>query len=74
MVKLPGRAAQKPRFSSHRGATWDSIRVVLPGGAVTEGWLDTTWGAMVYFQVAGHWRKHSVDDIDGASLTLDLTI
>ena len=54
---FPGKAAKRPSFSQHRGATWDSLTVILPDGTEIDGHLDTSWGAWVYFEIAGKWRR-----------------
>ena len=57
--------AKRPRFSSHGGRTWDAIQVVLPGGDLVDGWVDTTWGHYVYFQIGPTWRRVAVEEITG---------
>jgi len=49
--------ATRPKCSNHRGRTWDSISVILPDGKKTMGYLDTTWGVWVYYEMDGKWKK-----------------
>lgn len=42
------RRVPKPRFSGHRGATWDSVTVHIDGEPVRIH-ADTTWGSRGYF-------------------------
>lgn len=47
---------KRPKFSSHRGRTWDyEIKVI--NGIEIEFWLDTTWGFYFYFQWEDQWYK-----------------
>jgi len=47
---------RRPKFSNHRGRTWDcEIKVV--NDIEVEFWLDTTWGFYFYFQWEDQWYK-----------------
>lgn len=59
-------AAQKPKFSSHGGKTWDShIDIHMPDGSVVMGHLETTWGMYVYFYAKGRWWKIDAMALEG---------
>jgi hypothetical protein len=47
---------KKPKFSSHRGRTWDFYEITL-NGTETKGWIDTSWGRFVFFEFLGKWYK-----------------
>lgn len=59
-------------MTNHRGRTWDSVRCILPDGAETKAYLDTTWGRYAYFVMNGHWRKVSLDAMHGREWLFDL--
>lgn len=48
---------KKPKFSDHKGATWESCKVIAKDGTELEGFLDTSWGKYVYFNDGKIWRK-----------------
>ena len=57
-IGIPGVfTAQKPKFSDHKGATWDSIGIILPDGTMIDGHVDTTWGKNIYFYAWGRWNR-----------------
>lgn len=54
-----------PRFRNGTSHTWDpGVRVTLPDGSQTNGWVESTWGAWVYFKMDGRWCKASVLDLE----------
>lgn len=60
---FPGSVACKPpKFSEHRGRTWDKCDVIATDGSRHDGWLDTSWGMYFYFRADGAWRKAKCDD------------
>lgn len=44
------RIKERPKFSTHRGRTWDIVRITMPDQTEIEGVMDYTWGHYVYFQ------------------------
>lgn len=62
MNLFPGSSkCGRPKMSDHRGATWDSCRVIDINGADHNGYLDTSWGQYFYFMEATLWRKARID-------------
>jgi len=64
-------SAQKPKFSFHRGRTWDYCYIKLINGETVKGYLDTSWGNWIYFEGNdGKWHKinilccHNLSDND----------
>ena len=53
--------AQRPKFRSHRGRTWDSLTAYV-NNKKTNFHFDSTWGYNFYFEVYGKW--YSVPIID----------
>ena len=53
-----------PKFRNGTVHSWDTITVILDGREV-EGWVETTYGAWVYFKPkpGGRWHKTSVTNI-----------
>lgn len=43
------RLKRPPKFSHHRGRTWDQCDVILLDGTRIKGTMDTTWGTHFYF-------------------------
>lgn len=64
--------ARRPKMTDHFGRTWDTIRVILPDGERVQGYLDTTWGAFIYFMMDNKWKKTRVEEADGDKWILDL--
>ncbi len=56
---LPAKA---PKLSTHKGATWDEILVLWLDGSRLTGWVDTSWGNYVYFQVGKPWKRVSIQE------------
>lgn len=54
---------KKPKFSSHRGRTWDTIPVVIAEEEI-KGFIDTTWGLYVYFFWNGRWYKVNLLEVN----------
>lgn len=48
------KATRRPKFSHHRGRTWDCIDKVIDG-KVVEFWFDSTWGENFYFEFNDRW-------------------
>lgn len=76
-IKIPVVKCKKPKFSSHRGRTWDSGRVLVDN-IETKVHLDTTWGEYIYFQYGLNltWYKvkmlsSSLEDFNGKSWNID---
>lgn len=49
---------KKPKFSMHRGRTWDSIEGSIDKIKITIH-LDTTWSRYCYFEYMNNWYKIS---------------
>lgn len=47
---------KKPKFSSHRGRTWDFMKGEI-NGIPTKFHIDTTWSFYCYFEFKGRWYK-----------------
>jgi hypothetical protein len=45
---LAATRSARPRFSRHRGRSWDRATVRIDGREVTM-WFDSTWGRRYYF-------------------------
>ena len=46
----------QPKFSSHKGATWEPMfKVLLPDGHKVGTLADTSYGRYAYFQYNGFW-------------------
>ena len=56
MVKVSNAKCKRPKFSDHRGRTWDTGKIWIDGEMITVH-LDTTWGEYLYFQWKGSWHK-----------------
>jgi len=50
------RAAKRPKFSAHRGRTWDSAPIIIDGNETRAHW-DTTWGWCWYVEIDGKWYR-----------------
>lgn len=48
------RTCKKPKFSSHRGRTWDSIDKYIDGELI-DFHFDSTWGLNQYFIYNNKW-------------------
>ena len=48
--------AKKPKFSFHRGRTWDFMEGKI-NGILTKFHIDTTWSPYCYFEFNGRWYK-----------------
>jgi hypothetical protein len=48
------KPCKKPKFSNHRGRTWDCIEKIVDN-KVIEWWFDSTWGRNMYFELNGKW-------------------
>lgn len=53
-VEVKARQVPKPKFSVHRGHTWDHVGDLSDG---TELYADTTWGNFAYFHKAAVYYK-----------------
>jgi hypothetical protein len=53
------RKTKKPKFSNHRGRTWDSVYKHIDGEKVTF-WFDSTWGHNFYFCHNEQWYVTSI--------------
>ena len=67
--------AHRPKFSSHRGATWDFFRIKIDGKEVKVHY-DSTWGLYGYLELNGKWYKIRLlpldeDDLDIGMFVLD---
>lgn len=58
--------------SNHKGATWDTIAIILPDGTRHTGWVDTTWGMYVYFTMDNKWKKVHTRHVGYHTQELDL--
>lgn len=86
-VKLPVVKCKRPKFSNHRGRTWDTFIIFLDGEELRVH-LDTTWGEYIYFQISSSiyhydgldmwaWYKvkfisSSIDDMNGKSWNIEM--
>ena len=62
MKLFPGSTkCKQPKMSDHRGATWDSCKVIDVKGNTHNGYLDTSWGNYFYFMEGTLWRKARID-------------
>ena len=48
------KSCRRPKFSEHRGRTWDSTDKIIDG-KVVEWYYDTTWGTNLYFEWNQKW-------------------
>jgi hypothetical protein len=76
-VKLPVVKSKRPRFSTHRGRTWDTGNVRI-NGVEYKVHLDTTWGEYIYFQYGNEntWFKvkmisDTISDLKGNKWDID---
>src|SRR3990167_10192322 len=67
-TKYDVKSASKPKFTSHRGRTWDFMEASINNEHI-EMHLDTTWGFYLYFEYKGRWRKISVAEVDYPKIT-----
>lgn len=49
----------RPKFTHHRGRTWDHIKVFV-NNQEAKFWYDSTWGLAYYFEWQGQWYKVSM--------------
>lgn len=49
-------ACKQPKFTHHRGRTWDCKTKYIDDVEV-EWWYDSTWGRNFYFEWNGKWYK-----------------
>jgi hypothetical protein len=63
--------SHRPKFSSHRGRTWDLIMVKVNGHEY-KGHFDTTWGFNAYVEIEGQWYAVSLDYANANCTMIDL--
>jgi hypothetical protein len=56
------RVDKVPKFSIHRGRTWDTFSNRIDGQPVAMR-LDTTWGGHYFFEYQGKWWKMALQDV-----------
>jgi len=55
-IKVNIVKCKRPKFSNHRGRTWDSGKIQI-NEVIFNPWLDTTWGEYLYFIYENQWYK-----------------
>lgn len=50
---------KRPKFSSHRGRTWD-FEIVNINNSQVKMYFDTTWGGAYYFEWMNEWYRMSM--------------
>lgn len=61
-TEISAAKVRRPKFSSHRGRTWDHTPITIDGREV-KAFLDTTWGERFYFEWNNHWYAISMTAI-----------
>lgn len=51
------KLTKRPRFSSHRGRTWDTLMTLIIDGEKHECKIDTSWGSSHYVNIKGSWYR-----------------
>ena len=76
-IQIPVTKCKKPKFSTHRGRTWDFGYIMINNEKV-EAHLDTTWGQYIYFQFGKTLQLYKVpmfssveDDFKGKKWDID---
>ena len=65
-------ACKSPKFSDHRGRTWDCCKIFDTQGNEIKGWLDTSWSFYFYFMDKNFmWRKAKINSFDNNELVFD---
>jgi len=62
-TKIRVRKVNKPKFSMRGGRTWDCINIKV-GNHIIKGWLDTTWGTYLYFNLEDSWYSIPLLEIE----------
>lgn len=70
--KYAARKARRPKFSAHRGRTWDYETKAVDGTEI-KFHFDTSWGFRFYFQWNGEWYvMHHWKGNEGEADALDV--
>lgn len=60
--EVSAKKVRRPKFSHHRGRTWDSTKIKINDCEVAV-WLDTTWGTRFYFKWNNRWYAISMTSL-----------
>jgi len=53
-ILVKASKVKQPKFSYHRGRTWDTCKFIIDG-IIYKANVDTTWGRKIYFQYKESW-------------------